>query len=284
MIRGWPVYGYLFYNILELPKLARKRKMKFFQQWMLLEFFCQLYRCVCVCVYIFWLPWCVLSRFLLKHSSAVLLEEISSLLKTPPFATPTLKSSSSYLMYHSREGCLLNLAHSFWQHSSVYVLTLLTRLGRQHINCHHLFLFYSWMQSSIKPIVTNEVQLLYLCHLFGPIIGRLKNDRPTSLLEVSHCSALWLNNSCFQVFSEVYQCIQKVDKHQEGKLSNSEPLCDLLYPPCIVCYSVLCTMTYSVVLRQICKKRVGIFSSLIRLHLLLNYLHSQCKYSTHFGT
>ena len=47
----------------------------------------------------------------------------------------------------------------------------------------------SWMQSSIKPIVTNEVQLLYLCHLFGPVIGRLKNDRPTTLLEVCSCQA-----------------------------------------------------------------------------------------------
>ena len=47
-----------------------------------------------VCVYMFsqassYLP------LSLKHSSAVVLEEISSLLKTPPFATPTLKSSSS---------------------------------------------------------------------------------------------------------------------------------------------------------------------------------------------
>ena len=70
----------------------------------------------------------------------------------------------------------------------------------------------SWMQSSIKPIVTSEVQLLYLCHLFGPVIGRLKIDRPTTLLEVCSCQAPSLvlqahYRKCFSTLSTTHKIL-----------------------------------------------------------------------------
>lgn len=65
----------------------------------------------------------------LQHSSAVLLDEIASILKAPLFTASNTGAthSSSYLSSSSKPGCLLNLAHAFWQHSSVVELTLLTR-------------------------------------------------------------------------------------------------------------------------------------------------------------
>lgn len=68
----------------------------------------------------------------------MLLDEIASVLKAPSFTAPNAGAaslSSFYLSYNSKPGCILNLAHAFWQHSSVVELTLLARFSP--CNCHH---------------------------------------------------------------------------------------------------------------------------------------------------
>jgi len=74
---------------------------------------------------------------------------------------------------------------------------------------------FSWMQSSLHPLVQTEWQLLYICHLVGPLLQRLTNERPKALLEV---------------VMEVYRLLQSVDRHQAGLFQHSDPLCDFLYP------------------------------------------------------
>ena len=74
---------------------------------------------------------------------------------------------------------------------------------------------FSWMQSSLHPLVQTEWQLLYICHLVGPLLQRLTNERPKALLEV---------------VMEVYRLLQSVDRHQAGLFQYSDPLCDFLYP------------------------------------------------------
>lgn len=41
-----------------------------------------------------------------------------------------------------------------------------------------------WIQTKLRPLVTNEAQLLYTCHLIGPLLHRLTNEKPKALLEV----------------------------------------------------------------------------------------------------
>ena len=42
----------------------------------------------------------------------------------------------------------------------------------------------SWMRNHLKPIVNNELQLLYLCHLLGPLINRVYTEKPSLITEV----------------------------------------------------------------------------------------------------
>ncbi len=37
---------------------------------------------------------------------------------------------------------------------------------------------YRWLQTSVRPVVTNEYQLLYVCHLVGPLLQRLTHEKP----------------------------------------------------------------------------------------------------------
>lgn len=41
-----------------------------------------------------------------------------------------------------------------------------------------------WMQASLRPLVQKEAQLLLVCHLLGPLLLRLTNEKPKVLLEV----------------------------------------------------------------------------------------------------
>lgn len=44
------------------------------------------------------------------------------------------------------------------------------------------------MQTCLRPVVRNEWQLLYVCHLVGPILNRLTSEKPKLLLEVRNLS------------------------------------------------------------------------------------------------
>jgi len=70
------------------------------------------------------------------------------------------------------------------------------------------------MQTSLNPLVQTEWQLLFVCHLVGPLLQRLTNERPKALLEV---------------VMEIYRLLQSVDQHQGGLLQHSDVLCDFLY-------------------------------------------------------
>jgi hypothetical protein len=49
------------------------------------------------------------------------------------------------------------------------------------------------MKDQLKPIIRNEVQFLYLCHLIGPFLQRFHGERMRCLLEVSTYRVL---NNC----------------------------------------------------------------------------------------
>ena len=93
------------------------------------------------------------------------------------------------------------------------------------------------MQMSLRPLVQNEGQLLYVCHLVGPILNRLTNERPKMLLEVKFSFILLcIHYTVFtflppQLVMEIYHLLQNVDQHQGGHLKHSDLICDFLYPP-----------------------------------------------------
>lgn len=132
--------------------------------------------------------------------SLVIYNEILELVQTPPLSTPPNETINCLALFASSThlGCLLNLFHAFLHHCSVSVISGFT----------------SWMRTQLKPLINNELQLLYLCHLLGPLINRLASEKPTLLLEV---------------VLELYQFIHKVDQLQGGVVQNCDALCDLLY-------------------------------------------------------
>jgi hypothetical protein len=128
-----------------------------------------------------------------------LYDEIYTLLQQPSFTAPTSYQYAELVNGSTKPACLLNLVHSFLHHSSVSAMVGLIQ----------------WLRNKVKAILTNEIQLLYICHLLAAILNRLATEKPTLLL---------------QMISELYEMIQKVDSVQEGHIVNCDPLCDLLYP------------------------------------------------------
>ena len=53
--------------------------------------------------------------------------------------------------------------------------------------CMHVCV-YRWLETSVRPVVTTEWQLLLVLHVLGPILNRLTSEKPKLLLEV--CQSL----------------------------------------------------------------------------------------------
>lgn len=81
------------------------------------------------------------------------------------------------------------------------------------------FVFYNvaehrYIKEKLKPFIQNEQQLIYLCHLFGPFMLRLDQERPRVGYEIT---------------TLLYELLEQVDKKQGSTpLQYMDPICDLL--------------------------------------------------------
>lgn len=72
----------------------------------------------------------------------------------------------------------------------------------------------SYIKDKLKPCVQTESQLIYVCHLFGPFILRLDQERPRVGYEIT---------------TLLYELLEQVDKHMGiTPLKYMDPICDLL--------------------------------------------------------
>uniref|UniRef100_A0A1B0C838 Mediator of RNA polymerase II transcription subunit 23 n=2 Tax=Lutzomyia longipalpis TaxID=7200 RepID=A0A1B0C838_LUTLO len=72
-----------------------------------------------------------------------------------------------------------------------------------------------YIKDKLKPIITTEQQLIYLCHLVGPFLQRLDYERPRQVAEIT---------------AILYELVEKVDKSQgSSPLHHMDSICDLLY-------------------------------------------------------
>lgn len=93
---------------------------------------------------------------------------------------------------------LLAIAQSILHHSSIGQIATLAE----------------YIKDKLKPFIQNEYQLIYLCHLFGPFMLRLDQERPRVGYEIT---------------TLLYELLEKVDKKQgSAPLQYMDPICDLL--------------------------------------------------------
>ncbi|OXA58541.1 Mediator of RNA polymerase II transcription subunit 23 [Folsomia candida] len=95
---------------------------------------------------------------------------------------------------------LLAITHAVWHH-----------LGSGHL--HHI---QNLVTERILPILTNEVQLLFVCHLVAPFLQRFNGEKPAMVCRLTIA---------------LYELLEKVDKSTplETPLVYMDVFCDLLY-------------------------------------------------------
>lgn len=72
----------------------------------------------------------------------------------------------------------------------------------------------SYIKEKLKPVIQTEQQLIYLCHLFAPFMGRLDQERARVGYELT---------------TLLYELLEQVDKkHGQQPLLYMDPICDLL--------------------------------------------------------
>ncbi|KAL5478126.1 hypothetical protein EMCRGX_G025007 [Ephydatia muelleri] len=140
-----------------------------------------------------------------KSFQTQLMEELVSTIRALPPPSPPLPGgqSTNHTLHivtgpRGRVGCLLSMLHAFWHHSNISPLLELQ----------------GWLHNTVRPLVQNEMQLLFVCHLVGPVLNRLNTERPKALLEV---------------VLELYHMLQAVDTQQGGQMQCSDTICDFLY-------------------------------------------------------
>lgn len=70
------------------------------------------------------------------------------------------------------------------------------------------------MKEKLKPHVVNEHQLIYVCHLFGPFILRLDQERP---------------RVGYDITTTLYELLEQVDtNHGQESFKYMDTICDLL--------------------------------------------------------
>lgn len=74
---------------------------------------------------------------------------------------------------------------------------------------------FSFIKEKLKPHVSKEHQLIYVCHLFGPFLLRLDQERPRLGYDLTNL---------------LYELMEQVDKnHGSAPLKYMDSICDLLY-------------------------------------------------------
>lgn len=71
-----------------------------------------------------------------------------------------------------------------------------------------------YITETLKPHVLEEQQLIYVCHLFGPFMLRLDQERPRVGYEIT---------------TTLYEMLEQVDKNRgDATLKYMDSICDLL--------------------------------------------------------
>ena len=72
-----------------------------------------------------------------------------------------------------------------------------------------------YIRETLKPRVVTEHQLVFLCHVFGPFLQRIEQEKPNAVAGIAIL---------------LYEMLEKVDKqHGQAPLEYMDPICDFLY-------------------------------------------------------
>ncbi|GAB0092218.1 Mediator of RNA polymerase II transcription subunit 23 [Sergentomyia squamirostris] len=103
---------------------------------------------------------------------------------------------------------------SMMDRTYVYTLALAQSMFH-HFGIGQIATMPEVVRDKLKPIVTTEHQLIYMCHLVGPFLQRLDYERPRQVAEIT---------------AILYELVEKVDKSQpNAPLLYMDSICDLLY-------------------------------------------------------
>lgn len=75
-----------------------------------------------------------------------------------------------------------------------------------------LFICFRFIKEKLQPAVSNEEQLIFVCHLIGPSLSRLNTERPQCVVDLTMI---------------IYEMLEQVNRSQTH-LKHMDPICDLL--------------------------------------------------------
>ncbi|XP_058942997.2 mediator of RNA polymerase II transcription subunit 23 [Pocillopora verrucosa] len=118
--------------------------------------------------------------------------------RAAPFPYSFLEFSTNVAM-HSETAAdyVLAVAHAVWHHTSIGQLSQLPQ----------------FLRDRVSPLVTNEAQFLYVCHLVGPFLQRFSQERLRCLQEV---------------VVELYHLLEKINREVQH-IHHVDTICDFLY-------------------------------------------------------
>ncbi|XP_037947513.1 mediator of RNA polymerase II transcription subunit 23-like [Teleopsis dalmanni] len=94
---------------------------------------------------------------------------------------------------------VLAVAHSVFHHMGGFKLALMTK----------------YLEEKLKPCICTEHQLIFLCHVFGPFLQRIEQEKPNAVAGIAIL---------------LYELLEVVDKqHGPNNLEYMDPICDFLY-------------------------------------------------------
>ncbi|XP_075165990.1 mediator complex subunit 23 [Haematobia irritans] len=94
---------------------------------------------------------------------------------------------------------VLAVAHSVFHHMGGFKLATMTK----------------YIKEKLKPCVRTEHQLIFLCHVFGPFLQRIEQEKPNAVAGIAIL---------------LYEMLEVVDKqHGPAPLEYMDPICDFLY-------------------------------------------------------
>lgn len=83
-----------------------------------------------------------------------------------------------------------------------------------HMGCWKLATMTQYVKEKLKKCVKTEHQLIFLCHIFGPFLQRIDQEKPNAVAEIAVL---------------LYELLEIVDKnHGPQPLEYMDPICDFL--------------------------------------------------------
>ncbi|XP_067034898.1 mediator of RNA polymerase II transcription subunit 23-like [Acropora muricata] len=123
---------------------------------------------------------------------------LEDLARAAPFPYSFLDFTTNVAMHsETTADYVLAVTHAFWHHASIGQLSQVPQFLRE----------------SISPLITNEAQFLYVCHLLGPFLQRFLVERTRCLQEI---------------VLELYHLLEKINREVQH-LHCTDTICDFLY-------------------------------------------------------